>query len=430
MKDTRTKLQCGLRGVNPMAEDSAVAGVLEPLESDLTHLLRHGSPNGAPWLVCSGGTTSRCAAPAAWTLDLRPGFRTLEISEDHTIVRLGTGLSMAEVLQELANMGRSIPAGLSRLPGAGYLLTGGLSPLSRGLGLAIDRIVAIDGVWGCGEPFHLERESCRSTPDQQRRWRGLLGAAPFLAVVTAITIDTVPVEDLEIWYGRSNLKELARLIRQAEKWPEDTTLQWFWRDAVEILVVRRGIVSDWGCQAWRDLECLSGAVLERRQIGDFKHLPQLGLINLERCPAARRHSEVVGLLGPAGVDWSRWLQNLQPLMRHRPDPVCAIAAQQIGGVCCRQPLEESSFIHRSSEWKPWITAAWKAGDENARQRSLSWLENVWGCLSSACPGVHLAQLHPHLAWHQQELSAAFGPWLAGLRNLKADVDPHGALPPL
>ncbi|GCE65536.1 FAD-binding oxidoreductase [cyanobiont of Ornithocercus magnificus] len=413
-----------------MAEDALVAGVLEPLENDLLYLLRHGTPSGTPWLICSGGTTSRCAAPAAWTLDLRPGFRTLQISADHATVRIGTGLSMAQVLQALSNVGRSIPIGLSSLTGAGYLLTGGLSPLSRSLGLAIDRIVAIDGIWGCGEPFHLEKKHRSSTPEQQRRWRGLLGAAPFLAVVTEITLKTVPVDSLEIWHGRVGLKELARLIHQAENWPENVTLQWFWRDAVEILVVHRITFNNESSPVWQDLESLGTVVFEHRQISDSRYLPQFGSIAMERCVSTRRHSEVVGLLGPAGVDWNKWLQDLQLLMYHRPDPVCAVAAQQIGGVCRLQPFEESSFIHRSSEWKPWITATWKAGDETARQRSLTWLENVWKCLSSACPGVHLAQLHPHLTWHRQELNAAFGPWLAGLRNLKAEVDPRGVLPPL
>ena len=81
-------------------------------------------------------------------------------------------------------------------------------------------------------------------------------------------------------------------------------------------------------------------------------------------------------------------------------------------------------------WKPWITAVWPAGDEPARQRALAWLEELWGLLEPLCPGVHLAQLHDHLPFHQRELEQAFGSWLAGLRRLKADRDPHGNLPSL
>ena len=39
----------------------------------------------------------------------------------------------------------------------GYILTGGISPLSRSKGLAIDQIIEIKGFWGNGKEFHLLR---------------------------------------------------------------------------------------------------------------------------------------------------------------------------------------------------------------------------------------------------------------------------------
>ena len=66
-----------------------------------------------------------------------------------------------------------------------------------------------------------------------------------------------------------------------------------------------------------------------------------------------------------------------------------------------------------------ITAVWSAGDAAARERSLAWLEEVWMLLHTVCPGVHLAQLHDHLPFHQRELEQAFGAWLSDLRLLKA-----------
>ena len=89
-------------------------------------------------MVCSGGTSSRCAADGLWTLDLRARHRQLVISEAGDEVEIGAGLSMAEVLEGLQTRGRSIPVGLSTLPGSGFVLTGGISPLSRSQGLAMD----------------------------------------------------------------------------------------------------------------------------------------------------------------------------------------------------------------------------------------------------------------------------------------------------
>ena len=92
--------------------------------------------------------------------------------------------------------------------------------------------------------------------------------------------------------------------------------------------------------------------------------------------------------------------------------------------------ESSSFVHRDSMWKPWITAAWNPGDLPGRQQSLQWMDQVNDDLRQACPGVHLAQLHDHLPGHQQELMEAFGDWLPELRQLKSALDPEGRLPPL
>ena len=81
-------------------------------------------------------------------------------------------------------------------------------------------------------------------------------------------------------------------------------------------------------------------------------------------------------------------------------------------------------------WKPWITAAWEAQNIKQRFLSLEWLEKSWKTLEPYCPGVHMAQIHPHLKWHDRELKSAFQDWLPGLRALKSEYDPNGILPPL
>tara|TARA_B100001939_G_scaffold262354_1_gene229401 strand:- start:1012 stop:1386 length:375 start_codon:yes stop_codon:yes gene_type:complete len=124
------------------------------------------------------------------------------------------------------------------------------------------------------------------------------------------------------------------------------------------------------------------------------------------------------------------MPSLKRLMRHRPHPGCSLSAQQLGGATSRIPSSASAFVHRDAVWKPWITAVWPAGDRAARERSLVWLEELWDQLEPICPGVHLAQLHHHLPWHQRELRLAFAERLNGLRDLKAQLDPDDNLPTL
>ena len=124
------------------------------------------------------------------------------------------------------------------------------------------------------------------------------------------------------------------------------------------------------------------------------------------------------------------MPDLIRLMQRCPDGFCNLSAQQLGGATASVPVEASAFRHRDAVWKPWITAVWSARDAAARERSLAWLEEVWALLRTVCPGVHLAQLHDHLPFHQRELELAFGPWLSELRLLRARLDPDGNLPQL
>ena len=388
---------------NPQAADASVAGVLAPASDTLPQILRHWRGT-RPLLVSSGGTSSRCAASGHWTLDLRPAFQGLSLIEAGSAVRIGAGCRMGEVLQALAQQQRTITAGLSGLPGMGYLLTGGVGPLSREHGLAIDHLRSIRGVWGNGTPFLLE-------PSAAPEWRALCGAAPFLAVVTEVTLACVPLSPLWMDQRLGTPDQLGDWICEAEGWSERESLQWLWcGDQIRFLRISRDLVPDAIC------------------IGGLHQLPPLG----SPPPVDQRlHGEVVGLLGPAAAErWRALLPELKLLMRRRPHPSCSLACQQLGGATARAPRSMSSFIHRDAVWKPWITTVWPHGDAAGRRAALAWMLQVWDVLESVCPGIHLAQLHDHLPFHQRELNGAFGSWLEGLRSLKRHLDPAGNLPPL
>ena len=109
---------------------------------------------------------------------------------------------MGEVLDKLYPLGRSVVGGLSGWPGVGYVLTGGMGPFSRELGLAVDQLQAVAGVWGSGEPFLL-RDRDQGTAE----WRGLCGAAPFLAVVREVVLATQPLRPL--WIRTSRIARAA-----------------------------------------------------------------------------------------------------------------------------------------------------------------------------------------------------------------------------
>ena len=389
---------------NSQAADASVSGVLSPGLTELSDLLR-GWRGPKPLLVCSGGTTSRCASKGHWTLDLRPGFASMLADPAKSSIRIGAGCRMGDVLNHLASHALMLPGGLSGLPGLGYILTGGIGPLARTDGLAIDRLLQISGVWGSGEPFVLDRSD-------HSHWRAMCGAAPFLGVVTEVRMATSPLRPLWIEQGSMPADDLPERMARAECSPDGESLQWHWAEDEQL----------------RWLHVAQQPAATAVPIAGLHQLPSLSAAS----PGNERlHGEVIGLLGPAAATgWNDVMPALRRLMRCRPHPGCSLSAQQLGGATTRVSTHATTFIHRDAVWKPWITAMWPAGNLNLRERSLSWLEELWALLEPICPAVHLAQLHHHLPWHQRELRLAYGDRLSELRDLEARLDPGGNLPAL
>jgi len=96
---------------------------------------------------------------------------------------------MGDLINHLQKYNRSFPIGLSKLPGAGYILTGGVSPLSRAYGLAIDNIESIKGFLGNGTFISLKKNQIN--PEEQLIWEAIKGAAPFFSIITEIELKTI-----------------------------------------------------------------------------------------------------------------------------------------------------------------------------------------------------------------------------------------------
>ena len=426
-----------------MADDSYPAGWISADAISLSNLIRQGI-QPTPLLVCAGGTSSRCAADGLWTLDLRARHRQLIISEKGDEVEIGAGLNMAEVLDGLQTQGRSIPVGLSTVPGCGFVLTGGIGPLSRSQGLAMDHIVGLRGVWGNGDIFDLSAPtnpestttatSARTNSDneEKKHWKGLLGAAPFLAVVTAIRMRTQKLTPLMIWRSVSSIQQLAIAIEVAEQWTHSASLQWAWNERIELFIACSA--DDLAAiTAVQSLKTLLGHCVESSMtIVPGQHAqPPFGALATSTAVRGRNHSEVISRLGPAwGQRLPSLIADLNQLISKRPHPGCQISAQQLGGMSSQVAVSRTSFIHRDAIWKPWINAVWNPNDEEGRKRSLDWLFHANSILTQYCPGVHLAQIHPHLSCHKAELNDAFQDWLPVLTQMKSHHDPYGLLPPL
>ena len=378
-------------------------------------------------MVSSGGTTSRAAADNHWILDLRKNYQNISFDFEKKLVEVEAGVRMGDLSDFLKTHQRSFPIGLSGQTGMGYILTGGISPLSRSRGLAIDQIMEIKGFWGNGKEFQISRPN--TATEKTSEWKALCGAAIFLGIITKIKLKTQPLRPILSWTANLSLNQLSECINQAESWPNSLSFQWIYGDCIFAHAI--GEINNTA------QETMLINLLDRlpykcnrqiKKVKDMNSLPRLSLGNNDSNKLF--HSEVLGLLGPAWQEKNlHVLKIIKGLIDKRPNKSCYIASQQLGGLTHIKDIE-TSFIHRDAIWKPWINGAWETEDKLERKNTLNWMEECWANLEFICPGVHLAQIHPHLPWHKNELSSAFKDWLPKLKEIKSIHDPRNLMPPL
>ncbi len=380
--------------------------------------------------ICSGGTTSSCAKNGFTTLDLRKNYNKINLDRESNLVTIGGGVIMGNLINHLEKHKRSFPIGLSKLPGAGYILTGGVSPLSRGYGLAIDNIESVKGFLGNGTFISLKKNQL--SQEEQLIWEGIKGAAVFFSIITEIGLKTIPSNPIKIIEGFVNPTELSEIIKLSEEFPENISLQWIYAKKVYVYVFAE--LRD-NFEDKRTKECI--LLLERyssleknlyKNFNEINFFPkELKLFEMN----SNYHSEVISLLGEdLNTDLQIFIRCLNEIMENKPNNSCYIASQQLGCKTKKLNYGSSFFIHRKSTWKPWIYASWKKNDLQEKEVVMDWMYKSWSKLKRFYPNIHLAQLHNHLSSHREELTLAFGKRIDELKTLKNICDPQSILPPL
>ena len=368
MKNINPKLNIA----NTIANNCDIAGIYENIDENFKKQLKENLLSPKPLLVCSGGTSSRCAAKSHWSLDLRKNFSFINTIIEKDQVEIGAGIKMGELVKILSKYKRSFPIGLSGETGLGYILTGGISPLSRSEGLAIDKIISIEGIWGNGNSFKISKPKKNETSQRKLQWKGLCGAAPFFAIVTKLKTEINYQEPLSILEPKVLPNQLTEIIKFAEDCSIYSSFQWIWNKGIKVYGVFKVNREEGKSDLNSFNNRFSYLTKNTTSIIGISEMPPFS--NSHRNNKTLVFSEVLGLLGPAWTNnHEKIIAILNELINNRPHPMCSIAAQQLGGYV--NTNKTTSFIHRDSMWKPWITASWEENDNRGKELSLKWLKN-------------------------------------------------------
>jgi len=281
---------------NINSKDAKLKKLIYDVDNSLFNVDNYSKEKFEHLCVCSGGTTSSCAKNGFTTLDLRKNHSKIHLDRESNLVTIGGGVLMGDLVNYLQKHNRSFPIGLSKLPGAGYILTGGVSPLSRAYGLAIDNIESIKGFLGNGTFISFKKNQIN--PEEQLIWEAIKGAAPFFSIITEIELKTIQSNSIKVIEGFVNLNELTEIIKLSEEFPENISLQWIYAQKIYIYIFAelKNNLED-----KRTKECLmllnKFPTLEKQFYENFNKInffpKQLNLYELN----ANNHSEVISLLG-------------------------------------------------------------------------------------------------------------------------------------
>ena len=415
---------------NINSSDAQVKKIIYKVDENLFNCHYKSSSKSEYLCVCSGGTTSSCAKKGLITLDLRKEYNEIHLEKEKNLIKIGGGVIMKDLMNYLEKHNKTFPIGLSKLPGAGYILTGGISPMSRRYGLAIDNIESIKGYLGNGSFISLEKSHLN--PTQKLIWRGIKGAAPFLAIITEIGLKTFNSHPIQITEGFVDENELSNIINLAESFPENLSLQWIFAEKIYVYIFAeiknnrdKEIINTYLKKFEKFASLKSGIYNHYNQINFFPK--ELDLFELNK----NNHSEVISLLGgDLQNDIQIFVNCMKEIIQDKPNSSCYVASQQLGAKTKEIDPYSSFFIHRTSTWKPWIYASWEKNNFKEKEIVLNWMNESWKKLKIFFPKIHLAQIHNHLDSHQEEVRLSFGERLQELRTLKNICDPERILPPL
>lgn len=426
------------------AAGSQPGAIVQPrTEDDIRHALKMASSTGMKICVRGGGHSGHCSASGAMMLDLSRYMNAVTWNGKDRVVVAQGGAIVGDVLRCLAQHDSTISVGVYGTPGMGLVLQGGIGYLTRSCGLTLDAIEEIRAVRVSDGASIV----CSADDPKGDAFALLRGAAPFLAIVTEITLRPIPQQSLHVMRAIYSLESIRLLIAESETLPHACSCSLVLgvppsgTSVPVAMMYAVGATED----AESSLEHIEATHASKIMAGPWHsrapglsqcplfELPCLSDGQVPSAPAAPkdRHSRpstcVYSLLFPSDT-LAVSTELLDRALKHVPNESCTIALQHCGGAVAKVAPSATAFAGRQVEWSMVITAIWDPSDTRAGEIAQQWAKDCFMSMEHLACGLYIVERHPEQPdIYQRELKLAFGENLPRIKRLREAWDPHHVL---
>ncbi len=374
-----------------------------------------------PVAVRAGGYdwAGRSVRDSAFIIDLT-GMAQVEVDPAARTARVGGGATGAQVMAACSAHGLApVTGSIGGVGFAGFTLGGGYGPLTPGLGLGLDTLLAAELVLADGAVVRID---AHTEPDLFWAIRG--GGGNF-GIVTSLTVRLHPVSEVRAGKALYPWQGAAETIAA---WGERMA------DAPDALAATLALIATPdGKPAIALAPCWQGSPNEGEAA--ISRLLGLGtpiMAKVEPMPPAALFSlfEANVIPGRRYAQQTRWLPALTQgavsaliaAAEARTSPLSAIALQSFHGTPTRVAPEATAFATRQRHFLVSIVAAWEEDSREADARHACWARDTSAALEPfALPGGYANLLGPN---ETAQLANAYGANLDRLRAIKRRVDPN------
>lgn len=366
---------------------------------DVSRTLRFASAHRIPVSVQGTGHGASADLSDAILVSTRR-LTECTIHAEERWARVGAGVAWRQVLDAAAPHGLAGLAGSS--PGVGvvgYTTGGGHGPLARTLGLAADRVRAVEVVTGDGRQL---RATATDHPDL---FWGLRGGKGSLGIVTAIEFDLLPISELyggAVYFDGADAAEIvARWGRWCTRLPAEATtsialLQLPPMPGVPALLAGRLTVAvryawtgdpEQGAQVLAPMRAAAPIIIDGIAMMPYAALGAIHSDPVDPLPASEGHALLAGFPAQAA---ERLVAAAGP---GSGSPQILVELRQLGGAIESKGVPPSAFCRRDAAFSLFSVgiAAPPVGDAvTAHAAALREAMSPWtapGALPNFAPGV-------------------------------------------